>query len=171
MLCPCVTSAGHRVAVQEVSNWQRRKLLRSCMTQLFKTDNTEQHGWVTQTLCWNNQAQNSINCKIPLVRRMVWNSESWLTWRQEVTDYGRARGGTIWEPEMLYSSTWEVGTPMCAHIHAYPYNTYKHTHKMSPFFWYAFCSVLYHNKVTKGIQFEKKKWNLDEKHIYKTTVN
>ena len=116
MLCPCVTSAGHRVAVQEVSNWQRRKLLRSCMTQLFKTDNTEQHGWVTQTLCWNNQAQNSINCKIPLVRRMVWNSESWLTWRQEVTDYGRARGGTIWVHTSMHTHTIHTNTHTKCHL-------------------------------------------------------
>lgn len=135
VLPPCVTSAGHRVAVQEISNWQRRKLLWSCMMQLFKTDNTEQHGWVMKTLCWNNQTQKGINCKISTVIRMVWNSESWLSWRQGVliTEGHAGNHQGAWNVIQFYRV---VVTPMCVHIHAY--NTYKHTHKFVTFFLVCF---------------------------------
>ena len=166
---PCVTSAGHRVAVQEISNWQRRKLLWSCMMQLFKTDNTEQHGWVMKTLCWNNQTQKGINCKISIVIRMVWNSESWLSWRQGVliTEGHAGNHQGAWNVIQFYRV---VVTPMCAHIHAY--NTYKHTHKFVTFFFSMLFGLCYTTtKWKKGIHFEKTEWNLDEKYIYKTTVN
>lgn len=130
------------------------------MTQLFKTDNAEQHGWVMQTLRWNNQTQTSLNCKIPLVTRMVWNSES-----RYLGDKGywlrKGMAGTIGEPEILYILPgWRLHRCVHTYMHTHTTHTYTDTN-LSPFF------------EKRDAFWEKRvqKQNPDEKYIYKTTIN